>query len=135
MDVLISFDEFVSDIRIKNQCHERIARQFYPYFRCVCGEPEALSRIIGEIIGVDFSNTYMQTGCLNGIFDGTKPPFEDVDLYIKFDNDVRVFVYGSVHQVVKELKNNEYVLYMVSNEVHGKIERKPNRYTYIYPTV
>lgn len=135
MDVLISFKEFVSDIKIKNKSHEKIVRQFYPYFRCVCGKPEALSKIIGEIIGVDFSNTYMRTGCLNGIFDGTEPPFENVDLYIKFDNDIRVFVYGSIHQIEKELMNNEYVLYMISNELDGKIERKPNRYIYVYPSV
>lgn len=132
MENLMTYDEFIADIKIRNEHHERIAKLFYPYFRCVSGDLHALSKVIGGLIGVDFSNTVMQTGCLNGIFDGSIPPFEDVDLYIRFKNDIRVFVYGAeIASKTIALKENEYILVVLSNTLSGRIEERDNRYIYL----
>ena len=132
---LMTYDEFISDVNIKNADHERIVKLTYPYYRCVCGVPDTLTKVIGRIIDVDFSNTSMLTGCLNGIFDGTEPPYENVNLYCKFDNGMRVFVYGFVlSDMHKNLKNNEYILINLSDNLNDRIEIHPDRHIYMYPT-
>jgi hypothetical protein len=130
----MTYDELLKDcnIIIKNSNHERVVRLFYAYLSRVCGDAKALPNMIGEIVGVDFSDTTARTGCFNGVFDETEPPYQDVDFYIRFENDIRVFVYGSIRgDGEKELKNNEYVIFAVGDRISGHIIRSPSRHIYL----
>lgn len=130
----MTFDEHLiyRDIKIKNENHERIVKLFYIYAGSVTGNSRLYPDLMSRLLDVDLSSASVQTACLNGIFDGIKPPYNDVDLYIKFDNDIRVYVYGSIHnEQLREIEENEYILIVLANDINGHIERKSNRHVYI----
>jgi hypothetical protein len=127
---MMTFDEFIKfrDVKIKNEAHKRIIGLFYKYFSSVTGDDRLLSNLIGELFNIDLSSTVAQTACLNGIHDGSIAPFEDVDLYIRFENDVRVYVYGSRPTTkIVSLGENEFVLLVLSDSLFGQIDRSNNR--------
>ena len=131
---ILSFDDFVRfrDVEIGNKDHERIVRMFYPYLTSVCGIPEALSAIIGKITGVDFSGTPIVTGCFNGINDDSTAPYGNPELFCKWDDGKRVYVYGTiVHGNLIALKENEYVLFALSDTITDNIERTADRHIYM----
>jgi hypothetical protein len=70
-----------------------------------------LPDLVGSLLNIDLSETVTRTACFNGVEDGSAAPYEDPDLYIMFENDVRVFVYGEtpIGNAVP-LRENEYVL-------------------------
>jgi hypothetical protein len=132
----MTFDEHLlyRDINIKNENHERIVKLFYVYAGSVTGNSRLYPDLISRLLDIDLSSASVQTACLNGIFDGTAPPYIDVDLYIKFYNDIRVYVYGSIpNEPLREIEENEHILIVLSNDIiNGNIERKSNRHTYIH---
>ncbi len=130
----MTYDEFLvfRDIKIKNINHERIVKLFYCYLESVTRNKRLLPDLIGQSCNIDLSSATVLAGCFNGISDGTKPPYDDVDFYIRLSNDIRVFIYGSMRdRMVKELKDNEYVIYIDANNFSGNIIRKPNRHIYL----
>ncbi|MCL2387938.1 MAG: hypothetical protein FWC89_10390 [Defluviitaleaceae bacterium] len=128
----MTVDEFIlfRDVLIKNDNHKRVVKAFYGYLSSVTGDSQLLIKEIGRIISVDVSALSVNKGCFNGIFDDTVPPYNDVDFYVRLSNGICVFVYGSTPQnPLKELKEHEYVVFLLSDDLHGKIERTNN---YIY---
>jgi hypothetical protein len=70
-----------------------------------------LPDLIGSLLNIDLSETVTRTACFSFIEDGTVAPYENVDLYIRFDNNIRVFVYGEAPAgETAPLRENEYVL-------------------------
>ncbi|MCL2408831.1 MAG: hypothetical protein FWC96_04360 [Oscillospiraceae bacterium] len=132
---MMTFDEFITfrDLKIKNKDHERVVKAFYVYLSSVTGNPRLLPDEVGRIINIDTSSLAVSTGCFNGIFDDTIPPYDDVDFYIKLSNGICIFVYGRVQSdTLKELNDNEYIVFMLSNDLSGIIERNIDRCTYIH---
>ena len=130
----MTFEEFLvfRDVKIKNTNHERIVRLFFGCLESVTGNKRLLPDLFGQLLNIDLSDTKVPTGCFNGIFDGTEPPYEDADFYVRFQNGIGVYVYGSIPcKELKELKNDEYVLIVLSDDLNGNIERKANRHIYI----
>ncbi len=131
---ILSFDEFVKlrNVEIRSKDHERIVRMFFPYLTSICGIPEALSAIIGKITGVDFSGTSIVTGCFNGINDESIAPYDSPDLYCKWDDGKRVYMYGTIVQGdLSVLKEDEHVLFALSNKITDNIERTADRHIYM----
>ena len=108
----MEFDEFIKlrDIKIRDNEHLKVIKRFYPYLRSVSGDEQLLPSLIGNILGVDLSNVTVETACFNGVNDGSRPPYVNVDLYIKFNNGIKVFVYGKKQKNLVELKEKEYVI-------------------------
>jgi len=96
----MTFDEFLlfRNVIVRDGNHEKIIRLFYGYMQSVTGNERLLPNIIGELLNIDLSSVTAKTACLNGIFDGNEPLYDNVDLYIKFDNDIIVYVFGSERQ-------------------------------------
>jgi bifunctional DNA-binding transcriptional regulator/antitoxin component of YhaV-PrlF toxin-antitoxin module len=131
---IMTFEEFLiyRDVKIKNFIHERIVKAFYVYLESVTGNSRLLPDLVGRLVDIDASSLTVQTGCFNGISDGTEPPYDDVDFYIKLSNGICLFIYGSIpSKPLIELRNNEYALFMLSNDINGSLERKANRYIYL----
>jgi len=131
----MTFDEFKSfrNVKIKNKNHERVVKAFYIYLSSVTGNPYLLPNEISRILNIDTSTLTIKTGCFNGVFEDIVPPYDDVDFYVKFNNDVCLFLYGRIpSDTLKELKDNEYVVFMLSNDLSGIIERNIGRHIYIY---
>lgn len=129
----MEFDEFIKlrDIKIRDNEHLRVIKCFYPYLRSVSGDEQLLPSLIGNILGVDLSNVTVETACFNGVNDGSDPPYVNVDLYIKFNNDIKVFVYGRKLEHLYELKDNEYVIFLLANEIKSNVIKTGNNYIYI----
>ena len=130
----MTFDEFLSfrDVQIRNKAHEKIVRLFYPSLQSVCDDSQVLPNLIGKLIGVDLSDYKAETGCFNGVNDEAKAPFDDVDFYLRFDNGIHVFIYGSKRgKEEPPLEANEYAVFVLSDDLSGNIERRPNRYVYL----
>jgi hypothetical protein len=130
----MTFEEFLvfRDVKIKNSNHERIVKLFFGYIASVTGDKRLLPDFLGQLLGMDLSDTTVATGCFNGIFEGVEPPYEGVDFYVRLLNGVRVYVYGSIpYKKLKELKDNEYVLIMLTDDFNSNIERKANRHIFI----
>ncbi|MFA7673697.1 MAG: hypothetical protein WCY62_07585 [Clostridia bacterium] len=130
----MTFEEFLvfRNVKIKNSDHERIVRLFFVYLESITGNKRLLPDLIGQLLDIDLSSTTVPSGCFNGIFDGTEPPYNDVDFYMKLSNDLKIFIYGSIRDhIEKELEDNEYVVFIITDNLSGNIIRKPNRYIYL----
>ncbi len=131
----MSYDEFLSfrNVTIRDRNHERIVRMFYPFLTSVCGVPEALSKIMGMILSVDFSKTSIATGCFNCNPEGNAAPYKITpDLYCRWDNNVQLYIYGAVPECeLMALKDNEYVLFVLSDIITTDIVRTAGRYVYM----
>jgi hypothetical protein len=87
---------------------------------------------MGKILGVDFSGETMTTGCFNGVNDGTEPSYGNPDCYIKMSDGTRIYIYGGVADgELKQLKDNEYVIFALSDTVTDNIERLSDRHIYM----
>ena len=125
----MTLEEFIKihEIKIKNINHKRIVGLFFNYLSSVSGNKRLLPDIISKLLEIDLSSTFAKTGCFNGIFDNTEPPFNDIDFYIKFQNDIRIYIYGSIpNKELKKITDNEFVLIILSDNLSGAIERKNN---------
>lgn len=129
----MEFDKFIElrDIKIRDNEHLRVIKCFYPYLRSVSGDEQLLPSLIGNILGVDLSNVTVETACFNGVSDGSDPPYVNVDLYIKFSNNIKVFIYGIQNECVFELKENEYVIFLLADEITSNIIRTENNCIFI----
>jgi len=130
----MTLDEFIHfrDVKIKNKDHERVIKAFYVYLSSVTGNPQLLPNEVGCILNIDASSLTVTTGCFNGIFNDTVPPYDDVDFYLELNNRIRIFVYGRIpSDTLRELKDNEYVVFMLSKDLSGTIERNIDRHIYI----
>ena len=129
----MTFEEFVKlhSIQIRDNEHLKVIKSFYPYLRSVSGDEHLLPSVIGKILGIDLSNISVVTACFNGVNDGSKPPYDNVDLYIKLNNDIKVFVCGRNQEDIVELKENEYVICLIADEITNDIKRKENHHIFI----
>lgn len=127
------FDEFIKqrDIKIRDNKHLKVIKCFYPYLRSVSGDEQLLPSLLGDILGADLSNVAVETACFNGVNDGSYPPYDNVDLYIKFSNNMKVFVYGRKLERLDELKENEYVICLLADEITSNINQTDNPHIYI----
>lgn len=119
----MDFDTFIKlrDIKIRDAEHLKVIKSFYPYLRSVSGDEHLLPSVIGKILGIDLSNISVVTACFNGVNDGSKPPYDNVDLYIKLNNDIKVFVHGKKQERLTDQKENEYVIFFLSNDLSGNV--------------
>ena len=84
----------LKNIIVRDNEHLRLIKCFYPYLRSVSGDEHLLPSALEKILGIDLTDVSVVTACFNGVNDGSKPPYDNVDLYIKFTNGIKVFVYG-----------------------------------------
>ena len=129
----MNLEEFIKqrDIKVRNDEHLRVIKCFYPYLRSVSGDEYLLPSILEKILGVYLSDVSVVTACFNGVNDGSKPPYDNVDLYIKLNNGIKVFVYGREQEHLTELKENECVIFFLSNDLAGNITQTENHHILI----
>lgn len=115
--------EFIKlrDIKVRDNEHLRVIKCFYPYLRSVSGDEHLLPSVLEKILGVDLSDVSVISACFNGVNDGSKPPYDNVDLYIKLNNGIKVFVYGRKQEIFIDLKENEYAIFLLSSDLSGNI--------------
>ena len=115
--------EFIKlrDIKVRDNEHLRVIKCFYPYLRSVSGDEHLLPSVLEKILGVDLSDVSVITACFNGVNDGSKLPYDNVDLYIKLNNGIKVFVYGRKQEIFIDLKENEYAIFLLSSDLSGNI--------------
>lgn len=108
----MTVDEFINyrNIKVKDNEHRKVIECFYPYLRSVSGDERLLPSILEKYLNMDLSSISVVTACFNGVNDGTVPPFDNVDLYIKLNNGIKVFVYGRETKSINPLNQNEYVI-------------------------
>ena len=119
----MNLEEFIKqrDIKVRNDEHLKVIKCFYSYLRSVSGDEHLLPSILEKILGVYLSDVSVITACFNGVNDGSKPPYDNVDLYIKLNNDIKVFVHGKKQKRLTDLKENEYVIFFLSNDLSGNV--------------
>ena len=130
---MITLDEFISfkDVQIKDQEHKKVIKLFYQYLQSVSGSNRSLPSIIGHILGLDLTSETVLTGCFNGVNDGTTPPYDSVDFYIKLSNNIKVYVYGKEFNDSAKLNESEYVVFAIAEEISDNIIMKENRHIYL----
>ena len=119
----MTFEQFIKqrDIKVRDNEHLRVIKCFYLYLKSVSGNERLLPSVLGKLLGIDLSDVSVITSCFNGVNDGSKPPYDNVDLYIKLNNDIKVFVYGKKQERLTDLKENEYVIFFLSNDLSGNV--------------
>ena len=119
----MTFEQFIKqrDIKVRDNEHLRVIKYFYLYLKSVSGNEWLLPSVLGKLLGIDLSDVSVITSCFNGVNDGSKPPYDNVDLYIKLNNDIKVFVYGKKQERLTDLKENEYVIFFLSNDLSGNV--------------
>ena len=111
----------LKNIIVRDNEHLRVIKCFYPYLRSVSGDEHLLPSVLEKILGVDLSDVSVITACFNGVNDGSKLPYDNVDLYIKLNNGIKVFVYGRKQEIFINLKENEYAIFLLSSDLSGNI--------------
>lgn len=126
----MTLEEFIKqrDIKIRDSKHLKVIKYFYPYLRSVSGDESLLPAKLEKILGVSLSGVSVVTACFNGVNDNSQPPYDNVDLYIKLSNNIKVYIYGRNQKPIVELKENEYVICLVAGEVTPTIRQNVNRY-------
>ncbi|MBR3768004.1 MAG: GrpB family protein [Clostridia bacterium] len=109
------------DIKVRNDEHLRVIKCFYLYLRSVSGDERLLPSVLEKLLGIDLTNISVVTACFNGVNDDSKPPCDNVDLYIKLNNGVKVFVYGRKQRLPNVPKENEYVIFFISDNLSSNI--------------
>ncbi len=119
----MELNEFIKlkNIIVKDNEHLRVIKCFYLYLRSVSGDEHLLPSVIGRMLDIDLTDISVDTACFNGVNDGSKPPCDNVDLYIKLNNGVKVFVYGRKQRLLTVPKENEYVIFFISDNLSGDI--------------
>ena len=129
----MTFEEFVKlhSIQIRDNEHLKVIKCFYTYLRSVSGDERLLPSALEKILDIDLTDVSVVTACFNGVNDGSKPPYDNVDLYIKLNNDIKIFVYGRNQEYVVELKENEYVVCLVADEITNDIKSNGNQHIFV----
>jgi hypothetical protein len=131
---LMTCDELIAacGIRIRDDNHYRVTRIFCSYCSRVSGKSGLWAEVMCKILGIDFSGITMTTGCFNGVNDGTEPPYGNLDCYIKMSDGTKIYIYGAVQDgELKHLKDNEYVLFALSDTITDNIERRTDRHMFM----
>ena len=125
--------EFIKqrEIKVKDSEHLRVIKCFYSYLRSVSGDEHLFPSVIGRLFDIDLTGISVVTACFNGVNDGSKPPYDNVDLYIKLNSEIKVFVYGRKPEHLADLKENEYVIFFLSNDLTGNITQTENHHIFI----
>lgn len=121
----------LKDIKVRDNEHLRVIKCFYPYLRSVSGDERLLPSVLGKLLSIDLTDVSVDTACFNGVNDDSKPPYDNVDLYIKLNNGIKVFVCGKEQEHLTELKENEYVIFFHSNNLAGNITQTENHHILI----
>ena len=126
-------EEFIKqrDIKVRNDEHLRVIKCFYLYLRSVSGDERLLPSVLEKLLGIDLTDVSVITACFNGINDDSQAPYDNVDLYIKLNNDTKVFVYGRKQEHLTKLKENEYVIYLLSSDISDNITQTSNHHIFI----
>jgi len=128
---MMTLEQFIEfrNTEIRNESHKRVVELFYKYLFSVTDDRRLLPDLIGKLLSVDLSDTVTRTACFNGILDGSVDPFADVDLYIKFENNIIVYIYGG-EQIIEnvKLRENEYVIFVLNDNLFGKLYRSDDRH-------
>ncbi len=129
----MNLEEFIKqrDIKVRDNEHLKVIKCFYPYLRSVSGDEHLLPSVIGKMLDIDLTDVSVITACFNGANDGSKMPYDDVDLYIKLHNGIKVFVYSRKKKQLTDLKENEYVIFFLSNDLTGNITQTKNHHILI----
>lgn len=129
----MELNEFLKlkNIIVRDNEHMRVIKCFYPYLRSVSDDEHLLPSVIGKMLALDLTDVSVDTACFNGINDGSKPPYDNVDLYIKLNNGVKVFVYGRKQERLTDLKENEYVIYLLASDISDNITQVANHHIFI----
>ena len=129
----MELDKFIQerDVKVRDTEHLKVIKCFYPYLRSVSGDEHLLPSALEKILGIDLTDVSVVTACFNGVNDGSKPPYDNVDLYIKFTNGIKVFVYGRKEEIFTDLKENEYVIFLLSNDLSGNITHTVKVHQYV----
>lgn len=129
----MTLDEFIDlrNIRIKDDKHRKVVTLFYPYLRSISNDDRLLPSLLENILNIDLSNTSVVTACFNGVNDGSKPPYDNADLYVKLSNDIQVFIYGRKPKSLVPLKENKYVICMLADKITSNISRKEKHHIFI----
>ena len=129
----MELNEFIKlkNIIVRDNEHLRIIKVFYPYLRSVTGDEHLLSSVLEKLLGIDLSEISVVTACFNGVNDGGKSPYDNVDLYIKLNNGIKVFVYGKKTGAHTDLKGNEYVIFLLSSDLSGNITHTKKIHQYV----
>lgn len=108
----MELNEFIKlkNIKVIDDDHLRVIKHFYPYLRSVSGDERLLPSALEKILGIDLTGASVVTACFNGVNDGSKPPYDNVALYIRLSNGIKVYVYGKEQNSLVKLKENEYVI-------------------------
>lgn len=115
----MELSEFIKqrNIEVRDDAHLRVINCFYPYLRSVSGNERLLPSVLERILGIDLPGVLVITACFNGVNDGSKPPYDNVDLYIKLNNGIKVFVYGRKQEPIVEPKENEYAIFIINDSL------------------
>lgn len=115
----MNLEDFIKlrDIKVRNYEHLRVIKYFYPYLRSVSGDEQLLPSVLGKLLGIDLIDFSVITACFNGVNDDSQSPYDNVDLYIRLNNGIKVFVYGREQKPLVELKDREYVICFVVEEI------------------
>lgn len=129
----MDFDTFIKlrDIKIRDADHLKVVKSFYPYLRSVSGDTRLLPSALEKILDIDLTDVSVVTACFNGVNDGSQAPYDNIELYIKLNNDIKVFVCGRNQEDIVELKENEYVICLIADEITNDIKRKENHHIFI----
>ena len=129
----MELNEFIKlkNIIVRDNVHLRVIKCFYPYLRSVSGDEHLLPSVLGKLLGIDLTDVSVITACFNGVNDDSQLPYDNVDLYIKLNNDIKVFVYGRKQEHLTELKENEYVIYLLSSDISDNITQTSNHHIFI----
>ena len=129
----MELDKFIQerDVKVRDTEHLKVIKCFYPYLRSVSGDERLLTENLEKILGISLSGVSVVTACFNGVNDNSQPPYDNVDLYIKLSNNIKVYIYGRNQEHIVELKENEYVICLVAGAVTPTIRQNVNRYFFI----
>lgn len=129
----MELNEFIKlkNIIVRDNEHLRIIKVFYPYLRSVTGDEHLLSSVLEKLLGIDLSEISVVTACFNGVNDASQSPYDNVDLYIKLSNDIKIFVYGRKQKYLAELKKNEYVIFLLSDSLSNDVTHTKNNHIII----
>lgn len=129
----MELDKFIQerDVKVRDTEHLKVIKYFYPYLRSVSGDESLLPAKLEKILNVSLSGVSVVTACFNGVNDNSQPPYDNVDLYIKLSNNIKVYIYGRNQEHIVELKENEYVICLVADEKTNDIKRNENHHIFI----
>lgn len=124
----MELDKFIQerDIKVRDTEHLKVIKCFYPYLRSVSGDERLLPANLEKILGVSLLGVSVVTACFNGVNDNSQPPYDNVDLYIKLSNNIKVYVYGRNQKHLVELKENQYSIFILSSSFDNIVRNKRN---------